>query len=99
MKYKDYTKNDLDISVLRDYLKDKVTTSEDNSVKNYKVMCDLLKEDVMVGDSKKHKLIAGKDTLNFTRKDKSLLLMRYMKNLKLHQIKENIDILSEKRNF
>lgn len=53
MKYKDYTKNDLDISVLRDYLKDKITTSEDNSVKNYKVMCDLLKEDVMAGDSKK----------------------------------------------
>ena len=99
MKYKDYSKNDLDVSTLRDYLKDKIATSEDNSVKNYKIMCQLIGEEKCTGNSKKHRLIAGKDTLSFTRKDKSLLLMKYMVNLKLHQIKENIDILSEKRNF
>lgn len=74
MKYKDYTKNDLDISVLRDYLKDKVTTSEDNSVKNYKVMCDLLKEDVMAGDSKKAQINRWKRYFEFHKEGQKFVI-------------------------
>lgn len=74
MKYKDYTKNDLDISVLRDYLKDKVTTSEDNSVKNYKVMCDLLKEDIMAGDSKKAQINRWKRYFEFHKEGQKFVI-------------------------
>lgn len=74
MKYKDYSKNDLDISVLRDYLKDKITTSEDNSVKNYKLMCEFLKEEEGTGNSRKAQINRWKRYFEFHKEGQKFVI-------------------------
>ena len=69
MQYKDYTKNDLDISGLQNYLKQNISQNKDeeNIIKNYKVMCKLLNEDIQSGSSKKAQVNRWKRYFKFHR--------------------------------
>ena len=74
MKYKDYSKNDLDISILRNYLNDKITISEDSSVKNYKLMCELLKEEEGTGNSRKAQINRWKRYFEFHKEGQKFVI-------------------------
>ena len=69
--YKDYTKNDLDISQLQAYLDDNFSGNGDNDnfnvVRNYKVMCDLLHEEITSGNSKRAQVDRWKRYFDFHR--------------------------------
>ncbi len=65
MKYTDYTKNDLDINRFIEYVQANVELNGDNTVKNYKVMCELIGEDVLNGASKKAQLNRWKRYFDF----------------------------------
>lgn len=65
MKYTDYSKNDLNIDKLREYVQTNIETKEDNTVKNYKLMCGLIGEDETTGNSKKAQLNRWKRYFDF----------------------------------
>lgn len=65
MKYTDYNKNDLNIDKFREYIQTNIETNEDNTVKNYKMMCELLNENITGGDSKKAQLNRWKRYFDF----------------------------------
>ena len=53
MVYTDYNKNTLDITKFKEYIKNNVEEKEDNTIKNYKIMCQLIGEEECTGNSKK----------------------------------------------
>lgn len=65
MKYTDYNKNNLNIDKFREYVRTNIETDEDNTVKNYKVMCELLNEGEATGNSKKAQLNRWKRYFDF----------------------------------
>lgn len=69
IKYKNYNENNLDISKLQAYIEDNNHERGEyfNVVKNYKVMCDLLDEEISAGDSKKAQINRWKRYFDFHR--------------------------------
>lgn len=65
MKYIDYNKNNLDISKFNEYVQANIEMNGDNTVKNYKVMCSLIGEEVLNGASKKAQLNRWKRYFDF----------------------------------
>lgn len=65
MKYKDYSKNELNISKLQAYITNNISLAENNSVRNYKTMCDLLGEEATDGNSRKAQINRWKRYFEF----------------------------------
>lgn len=74
MKYTDYSKNDLNIDKLREYVQTNIETKEDNTVKNYKLMCGLIGEDETTGNSKKAQLNRWKRYFDFYKEGQKFVI-------------------------
>lgn len=69
MKYKDYSKNELNISKLQAYI-----LAENNSVRNYKTMCDLLGEEATDGNSRKAQINRWKRYFEFHKEGQKFII-------------------------
>ena len=65
MKYTDYNKNNLNIDKFKDYVQTNIEATGDNTIKNYKAMCELLNEYETTGNSKKAQLNRWKRYFDF----------------------------------
>ena len=76
MKYKNCSENNLDISKLQTYIKDGNYRKEEyfNVVKNYKVMCELLNEEITAGDSKKAQINRWKRYFDFHKEGQKFII-------------------------
>ena len=74
MKYTDYSKNDLNVDKLIKYVRTNVEEKEDNTVKNYKVMCEILEEEVLNGTSKKAQLNRWKRYFDFHKEGQKFVI-------------------------
>lgn len=74
MKYMDYSKNDLNIDKFKEYVQANIEKNEDNTVKNYKVMCELIGECETTGNSKKAQLNRWKRYFDFYKDGQKFLI-------------------------
>lgn len=74
MKYTDYSKNNLNIDEFREYVQTSIESNEGNTVKNYKVMCELLNEDETTGNSKKAQLNRWKRYFDFYKEGQKFVI-------------------------
>lgn len=73
--YKDYSKNTLDISKLQDYLNGNFQNCDGgNVVKNYKVMCELLNEEITDGNSRKAQINRWKRYFDFHKEGQKFII-------------------------
>lgn len=74
MKYKDYSKNELNISKLQAYITNNISLAENNSVRNYKTMCDLLEEEPTDGNSRKAQINRWKRYFEFHKEGQKFVI-------------------------
>ena len=74
MKYKDYSKNELNITKLQTYITNNISLTEDSSVRNYKTMCDLLGEEPTDGNSRKAQINRWKRYFDFHKEGQKFII-------------------------
>ncbi len=74
MVYTDYNKNTLDITKFKEYIKNNVEEKEDNTIKNYKIMCQLIGEEECTGNSKKAQINRWKRYFEFHKEGQKFVI-------------------------
>lgn len=74
MVYTDYNKNTLDITKFKEYIKNNVEEKEDNTIKNYKIMCQLIGEEECAGNSKKAQINRWKRYFEFHKEGQKFVI-------------------------
>lgn len=74
MVYTDYNKNTLDITKFKEYIKNNVEEKEDNTIKNYKIMCQLIGEEECTGNSKKAQINRWKRYFEFHKEGQKFII-------------------------
>lgn len=74
MVYTDYNKNTLDITKFKEYVKNNVEEKEDNTIKNYKIMCQLIGEEECTGNSKKAQINRWKRYFEFHKEGQKFII-------------------------
>lgn len=74
MVYTDYNKNTLDITKFKEYVKNNVEEKEDNTIKNYKIMCQLIGEEECTGNSKKAQINRWKRYFEFHKEGQKFVI-------------------------
>ena len=74
MVYTDYNKNTLDITKFKEYIKNNMEEKEDNTIKNYKIMCQLIGEEECTGNSKKAQINRWKRYFEFHKEGQKFVI-------------------------